>query len=507
MTILSKKYPGFILVFFLVYVLSALYFSPYPKGSDQYWNTGNIDRVVNGDGLFKTNNIFPASMPEDTRDLPRPWLQNRPIVYLVTLFTFIGQDANATFVVINCLLIFFSAYLIFKIMLKDDPRRENMALLFAAMFLLFPMNYYLATQALPEIFNQFLAIAIGYLLICKPINLRNGLVVAFLTGLLIYQRDTNAILVPLIAVFYIMYSRRPVWVLSIGSLLAIIFLFYLVRPYILPSHTIEPLKGYDVVTQVRPGTSDMANYLYTDLPHIPLGTAIAIVMEKFVDACKTQFIPEKATSLFFVLFDMLLVPFVWVLSRYKKLNDLQRKTIMGSGIFILLHLATVVLFRNQYRFSAIVVPYLFICLFLLICSFPRPSSYIGKVLLIPTFVFVVINAFAGMKNRGEAFKEHETVLNLRRARQQYIGDSALLIHRFDAANSLIAAYSFSPNLCFYFPGDQDLETLFAIGKKLHTNKMILKKTTSVYDRFKPYIIHEQMIDTYKDLVLVEVSIK
>src|SRR6476620_11430771 len=91
-----------ILIAFVLYTIAALYSSPFPKVSDQYWNTSNIDRVVHGDGQYRTNNIFPASMPDSISGLPRPWVQHRPVVYLAVRFTYLFRNANASFVILNC---------------------------------------------------------------------------------------------------------------------------------------------------------------------------------------------------------------------------------------------------------------------------------------------------------------------------------------------------------------------------------------------------------------------
>ena len=124
-------------------------------------------------------------------------------------------------------------------------------------------------------------------------------------------------------------------------------------------------------------------------------------------------------------------------------------------------------------------------------------------IMIIGLVFLGINAAIGFQNRKAAINEHKEVVLLRDAKDKYIGNRPLLVHRFDAANSLIAAYAFAPNYCYYFPGDVDPGQLFNAGKFLNTDLLVLKKDTKVYERFIPYITHEQMIDQPRKLVLVK----
>lgn len=488
--------------FFLLYLAAALFSSPFPKGSDQYWNTSNIDRVIHGDGQYRTNNIFPASMPDSVSDLPRPWVQNRPVVYLAVTFAYLFRNANASFVILNCVFLFFAAFLLYRLLVYANKVDEDRALLLTALFLIFPINFYLATQALPEIFNEFVAIAIGYTLLCAQPGLFRSVLVAFLCGVLMYQRDTNILLVPLIALYYFLYARESA-LSGIISMAVVIVLFILLRPYLLPSHTIQPLDGWAVITNVRPGTSDMINYLYKDLPPIGLSQGLKIIAQKFGSAMKFQFVPEAATGVFFYLINALLVALVAIGIRIRKLAFSSQKLLTLAIIFVLLHFATVILFRNQYRFAAIILPYLFIGLLLALDYFKWFRNWQQRLLLAVAVLFVAINAASGIQNRRAALKEHQEVVILQDAKKKYIGEKPLLVHRFDAANSLIAAYAFSPNPCFYFPGDQDVQQLFTVGRTLDTDLLVLKKDTKAYERFLPYIVSEQVIDKPRNLVLVK----
>jgi hypothetical protein len=399
-------------------------------------------------------------------------------------------------------LLFISAYLLFQLLSFANKNNRESALLVSVLFLIFPINFYLATQALPEIFNEFLAVSIAYLLVFAPAGSTRLILVAFFCGALIYQRDTNIMLLPFIAIFYILFQKKNA-VAGIISLAVICFLCILLKPYFFPSHNIKPLDAWAVITNVRPGTSDMINYLYKELPPVSVPTGIKIIALKFINALKFQFIPEAATGIFFWLINLLLFVLIAVLIRWKRMSINVQQLLFLAISFVLLHIATVVLFRNQYRFAAIIIPYLMIGFYVAIDQFKPMRLQTGRVIFVIGLVFLGINAVSGFQNRRAAIEEHKDVVLLRQAKEKYIGDRSLLVHRFDAAKSLIAAYAFAPNYCYYFPGDADTAQVFNAGKFLNTDLLVLKKDTKVYERFIPYIIQEQMIDEPRKLVLVK----
>src|SRR6478609_6791486 len=90
-------------IFLLLYFLGICLISFIPRGTDQYWSLANVERAVHGDHVLKTNNIFPAGMPDDLHNLPRPWVQNRPVVYIVIVAAFIIRNVQLSWVICNAL--------------------------------------------------------------------------------------------------------------------------------------------------------------------------------------------------------------------------------------------------------------------------------------------------------------------------------------------------------------------------------------------------------------------
>jgi len=494
-----------LIIIFSLYAITANVFSPFPRGSDQYWNIGNVDRVVNVDGQYKTNNIYPASLPASNAGLPRPWVQNRPIVYIVTAFALLTKHAQQTWIVINCVFLFLSALLLHKILHTGNGSDDNLIKLFiACLFLIYPFNFYQALQGLGEIFNQFLVISIIYLLISKPDSYTGVAAAGLLAGLLIFQRENYVLLILLLPFYFLFFApknkRFPFIFLFVGITASL----FLIKPLLLPSHTIRPLNFISVITKERYGQSTMSAYLYANLPAQPLSRSVEVVMGRAAYALKAQFAIAKSISVFFYLINLLLIPYILLLFNIRRLPLQQKKELFLVSVFVMLHFVTVSLYQNQYRFSAILVPLLMLCAYRFIQN-ARTYYKLARVSLVALItLFIVVNAYIGMQNRRESFNEHRLVTQVSDVKKLAIKNNPVFVD-FTAELPWTIGYALSPNLCYFFPGDTDMTDLVNASEKLHTNFFIIQKNTDFYKRVKNNIISEQVINDERGIVLARVS--
>lgn len=495
-----------LIIIFSLYAVTANVFSPFPRGSDQYWNIGNVDRVVNVDGRYKTNNIYPASLPASDAGLPRPWVQNRPIVYIVTFFSYLTKHPQQTWIVVNCIILFLSALLLYKTLHTGNGSDDNLIKLFiTCLFLIYPFNFYQALQGLGEIFNQFLVISIVYLLTRKADSYTGVVGASLLAGLLIFQRENYVLLILLLPFYFLFFApknkRYPFIFLFIGITASL----FLLKPLLLPSHTIRSLNFISVVTKERYGQSTMSAYLYANLPDQPLSRSVEVVMGRAAYALKAQFAISKSISVFFYLINLLLIPYFLLLFNVRKLALQQKKELFLVSVFVLLHFVTVSLYQNQYRFAAILVPLLMLCAYRFIQN-ARTYYKMARVFLIALItLFIAVNAYIGMQNRRESFNEHRLVTQVSDVKKSVIKNSPVFVD-FTAELPWTIGYALSPNLCYFFPGDTDMADLVNASEKLHTNFFIIQKNTDFYKRVKNNIISEQIINDERGIVLAKVSL-
>lgn len=496
-----------ILIFlFILYVITANIFSPFPRGSDQYWNVGNVDRVVNIDGKYKTNNVYPASLPLLNADLPRPWVQNRPIVYIVTCFAFLSKNAHQTWIVVNCLFLFLSALMLYKVLSKEnDLNNRLIKVVIICLFLIYPFNFYQSLQGLGEIFNQFLVISIVYLLIRKPDNYASVAGVSLLAGLLIFQRENYVLLIILLPVYFLLFASKSKKYSLILIFAGITIFLFLVKPLLLPPHTVKPLNFISVVTKERYGQSTMSAYLYSNLPSQPVSRSLEVVMGRAAYALKAQFSISKSISMFFYLINLLLIPYIVLLFNSRRLPLYQKKGLLLVSIFVILHFITVSLYQNQYRFAAILIPLLMICLYWVIKN-TRKFEILARRLLIASIpLCVIVNAYIGIQNRRESINEHKLVSQVSDVKKSVIKNDPVFID-FTAELPWAIGYAMSPNLCYFFPGDTEMNDIENASKKLNTNLFIIQQNTDFYKRIKNSIITEQVIDKGKSIVLARISL-
>lgn len=496
-----------LIIIFSLYAVSANVFSPFPRGSDQYWNIGNVDRVVNVDGLYKTNNIYPASLPASNAGLPRPWVQNRPIVYIVTAFALLTKHAQQTWIVINCVFLFLSALLLYKMLHTEKGSDDNLIKLFVAcLFLVYPFNFYQALQGLGEIFNQFLVISIVYLLTRKPDTYAGVAGAGLLAGLLIYQRENYVLLILLLPFYFLFFAPRSKKYSFILVFTGITASLFLMKPLLLPSHTISPLNFISVITKERYGQSTMSAYLYATLPAQPLSRSVEVVMGRAAYALKAQFAISKSIALFFYLINLLLIPYILLLFNVRKLPLQQKKELFLVSVFVLLHFVTVSLYQNQYRFAAILVPLLMLCAYRVIQN-ARAYHKAARVFLIALItLFIAVNVYIGMQNRRESFNEHRLVMQVSDVKKSVIKNNPVFVD-FTAELPWTIGYAMSPNLCYFFPGDTDMADIVNASEKLHTNFFIIQKNTDFYKRVKNNIISEQVINGERGIVLARVAVE
>src|SRR5690606_25223841 len=132
---------------------------------------------------------FPAGMPQNPEDLPRPWVQNRPVVYVVIALASLIGDSHFAWVVMNLVFTLLSLYLLYRLMKLEVVHHPGLILLAMAVFLFIPLNFYLVMQALPEIFNELLTLVITFTLLSRISPNLKAVLAAVITGILIYQRD------------------------------------------------------------------------------------------------------------------------------------------------------------------------------------------------------------------------------------------------------------------------------------------------------------------------------
>ncbi len=491
-----------LLLVLIAYVAIVFVAGYMPRGSDQYWSLGNVDRVIHHDGLFKTNNIFPAGMPEDMSLLPRPWVQNRPVVYLVIGIAWIVRNAQFAWLICNLASLLITCWLLLRT-LRITGITGSVSVYSFCLLLLFPLNFYLVMQALPEQFNQLLVMAVFGLLLFNREKYGLTLLAAIVSGLLVYQRDNFVLLLILAPLYLFFSSSRDTRVSHAFLFFLIMGLMYMAKPVLLPSHTIEPISISKIISEVRPGKHNMVNYLYPNTPDRPTGEVIKIVFSKAANSLTRQFSIDKSNSVFIYSINLLLIPFFILLFRYRNLDPFKQKGVFLTGIFFLIHLLTIVLFENQYRFSAVLIPLLILNLAWLVGSAndARTRKWLFPAILL---LCVLIDGVIAYSNRKEARINQQVLTGYQDLRKNELHGKPVMVH-WTSGESLIVSYGLLPQYCYYFPGDAPAEELLSVAKKLGASHFIVKQGSGIYKQLKPLSTKEQITEPAKKITLLQVE--
>ena len=483
---------GLLVIFFFT---TLFILSPSLRGSDQYWYVGDIERVVLQDGLYKSNSVFPASMPNDINELPRPWVQNKPVSYIVLMLAYITRNGHLAWLIFNTICLFASALMTARI-LKVTPRK---LLLFIGIFTFFPLNFYLASQALPEIFIMFLIAVIHYLLLSARLNVVNMLLLGFVTGLLISQRPNYLLLIPIVPILLYIIQKRSSLLFSAMFLIVACGLTFC-STLMFDEHLVKSPTMLDTVINNVPGETNMGSFLYAyDNSNIGFVDLVQIIFKKFIGAMVIQFEILGISSLMFYLINVMLIaiPVLFFLSKMKRPSN------TTALVFIGIHFLTVILFYNQYRYAAAIIPSLFILNIRMIRS--GKWVFINNVTTgVVVFVcFAVMSFGIGYQVRNDAIADDRINSEIKQLAAKHQFKS--LMCEWNNGGCLSVGYSLSPKTVFYFPKDYSAQEWTASAKKLNATHGIVYSKSGVYNKLKPYIINKQEIQN-SDIVFFEVDL-
>lgn len=487
-------------IFLLLFTVVTCVVGFMPNGSDQFWNLANVDRVVHLDGQFKTNNIFPAGMPDDLNQLPRPWIQNRPVVYVVCLVAFLVRHAQLSWIISNLLFLLGTVVIMRRCLIRSGIQNQFLLPISLLLFL-FPVNYYLVMQAFPEEFNQLLVMLLLSVLVFRE-GYAKPVMAALLTALLFCQRDSFVLLLWLLPLYFIATERTRGGLLKALLFLALGFGLYALKPYVLPSHTIKPLSALSVIAEVRPGVHNMVNYLYRDFPAHSFLEILRIVGIKAREAIKIQFRLDGATALFFYSMNLLMIPFLVLLWKFRRLQRIQQHTVLVTLVFVLVHIATIVLFENQYRFGTVLIPLQLICAAWYVQEFIVPKTA-GRVVAGCLFFCSAAAVAISYLNIHESKADAREVQLFRELKQRRIHEQPVMIQWVET-RKLLRSYAFLPNYCFFFPSDADMNEVQGQAGRLHTRFFLVKKDGAPYSYLKKFIRSEEPVGA-KNLVLLELK--
>lgn len=465
--------------------------SPHLRGSDQYWYVGQAERVILGDGQFKSNSIFPLSMPDNLAGLPRPWVQNGPASYVALPFAYMVRDGHLAWRILNTICLFVSASLVAASLNLSNKNR----FWFTAIFVFFPFNFYLASQALPEVFVMALVSSVMYLTMRKP-GIANSIVSAIAVGVLCWQRSNYVLLVALIPVLYFVIDRKKallpsaVFVLTSAVMISSSALF--------DQHLVKSPGFKDIIVLNKQGGSNMGAFLHPyDNSGVSWVDLIPVAFGKAYGALRTQFeVTTLSTTLMFYVINLMLPGLLIFL--FRRRFSLQNR--LSLGILLAIHLATIVLFYNQYRYAAAIIPALFFANVYLLMHYQWSRRSIVKAASVAGVVLLSVGL--GWQLRNQTLREYGQLNHARKILQSKT--TKALMCEYDGGSGLKIGYAVDPKPVFFFPSDYPSAKWLETARKLGAKQAVVFSRTGIYAQLKAKIKSE-IVFPDSDMIFFELN--
>lgn len=492
---LSRKQLLQLGLLFLAFCALLCFFSPNVRGSDQYWYVGDVERVVLQDGLFKSNSVFPESLPADINDLPRPWVQNKPATYLVLPFALITKSGHIAWLIFNAICLYAAAFFTGRVLRIAN----NKMLLFIAVFVFFPVNFYLASQALPEIFVLALVAAIHYLLLSGKISYPKiillGVIVAFLTC----QRSNYMLLLLIVPMIFYVISKKHV--LQFIAVFILVTIATSTMNVLFGQHLLKTPSVISTIVNNVQGKSNMGNFFGNfDNPNAGISDLLPVLFQKFSGAMAEQFHLGGLPSVMFYLINIMLLC-IPVLFFQKKLFTRIHLVCLA---FLAVHFITIVLFYNQYRYAAAIVPSLFIMNVTLFRNlkirFFQQSKFRYGVLAFAMLMSIGI----GLQLRKQSFADRELVTEIKDTIREHHSDAVMC--SWNNGSGLAVGYAASPKNTFYFIPQMPLSDWIAAARKIGANGAFLNPESELYKKLKPFAGKETALKN-SNMVFLEIALR
>ena len=337
----------------LVLVLAAVVFVGWAvwgaagvRGTDQYWYVADVASLVEGRGV-QTNHVYPNVVRDGLEGRP-PFVHNILPVYLAAVPALVvGPYAGWIVLNVGCALL--AAALIFLTARRLAASAAGAAA--GVLFLALPVTLWQATQPLAEASISALVALAVYQYVTAGTDIRRWGGVLGTAALLYFARPTFVVLLPLVPLGYLAAVRRAGsgfpkkgWA-GAGLLFAGAVLAWRLVPVLFPA--------YQTVSYV----GAIGGAARGDLLFLPPPESISpdILWRQIREAARIQFAQANAVGLgIFWPFTILALSGLAAATRARTPEE--RRLARAVWLLMAVHVATAVLFRNQFRYTLVATP-------------------------------------------------------------------------------------------------------------------------------------------------------
>jgi hypothetical protein len=459
------------------------------RGTDQYWYLADAESLINGQGV-QTNNIYPVSVYKEIQSIPRPFVHNILNLYFVILpGIFFG--AYTGFIIMNILCSFLTAFFIYKTIIIYT--KYQAALLISSLYLLLPITVWQTAQPLAEAsiapLVALLMLLYAKISISNNNKLYNWLILVFISGLLILCRLSFLPLIFGIPIIYLIHNR-PIKVKNILNAIILFilgFLFLLIQKNFFESNISTSLLQTIICNKMMGFYFD----LYT-LP-ITIKNVIDILFIKTIKALKIQFLSLNSMGILFYLPFNLMAIITFVLLFKSKSKKIKNITFIAI-LFFLLHLLTVILVQNQFRYMLVIIPPLLIATGIALGSWKRIIRFLNKkyviFILILILILTPIDFLLANQLHNEGIRSQQVGKELSAVFCENIPTYDTIMVEYSGGRDLIYGYILRPRFVLYIRDDYSEEVYYRLAKNVNAKWMICKINSPIIKQMESIISYK-----------------
>ncbi|MEI8204590.1 MAG: hypothetical protein WCH34_16335 [Bacteroidota bacterium] len=456
----NKNYSILLFIVILLFIIAVINISSGGiRGTDQYWYIADVESLMHGKN--KTNDLYSGLIMGDSSYLLlRPFIHNVLSLYLVLPFAFIFGSYTG-WVVLNSISVLIAAFMILWTI-----NRITGNLLYSlygfSIFLLNPIILWHTTQPLAEAsVTPFVAAVVA---ICASAQLdfkrTFGIII-----ILVLANMVRGVFFPLLILmpfvyFYLNYSKKSFWKSLFLFLMLIVTTILLIK-FQLIIFGESPFGLKDLLMNALPGGSNMDFYLFEKVHSIDW----ALVSNKFINSIQKQLWSGDQWFLFYLSFNIMSILLLYKICNQ---NSLSLQVIVFALMLLMIHIATVLIHQNQFRYMLIPFPAVLVGSVLVI----EKNFNLSDIVLKRILFIVIIGLFAlslplAIKSRSDAQKDFVLRQQIERKVSHIVGKTGRIILCGETGYSIKAAYTLRPRVIIEFPSNGSTEYFSRVINRSH----------------------------------------
>jgi hypothetical protein len=367
------------------------------RGTDQYWYLADTQTLAAGEAPT-TNTVFPGVVLRNQNGFEETYFaHNGPVLHINALLAkslgpFVAwKYSNIVFLLLAA---------VFTGLTVGRLAGTQWGYAACIVYMVTPINLWLAGNVLQETFFAFLSAVIIYLIVVGD---KAAMPRAFLLPLLVVGCASHPLFL-VVGLCFSIYSAvvNRTFAYAIMVLLVVVLTTAL-KGYVFPSSF--PPSMRDLVASSVPGVSNTIWLMSNVVPQID----VAFMVNKLGHALSVQFLPSSLTPIYLVS-NLGLIGFICLAFRFSKR---MRPVMFCAAVWMLAYAAMVVLMQNQMRYQLLIIPASVICCVLWLSQWSRQRlAVIGLIVLVTAYI--PVDYLMLTRIQTESLSERQALLQVSR---------------------------------------------------------------------------------------------